>query len=498
MTNGTAAALEAFCNTTLDEHLARRAHADAGALARDLFQRAARRVPAYRSFLRDAGLDPASVSTLEDFQRVPTVDKETYLRRHALPELCWDGSLDGSDTIAFSSGSTGAPFYFPRSARHELEVAWRFEQVFRDSFGADRRSTLAVVCFPLGTWVGGMFTAACLRFLAAKGYPLLVVTPGNQPSEILRAVGELGPLYQQVVLLGYPPFLKDVVDAGTAQGLDWSRHAVRFVMAGEVVSEAWRDIVLERTGGVDALCASASLYGTADAGVLGNETPLAIGIRRLAAERSDFAQALFGDKRLPTLVQYEPTSRFFEQVDERLVFTGEGGGIPLVRYAIGDRGGVISYAEMLERVRAWGLDPLAAVRTSAAPVREQPFVWVFGRSHHAVSIYGANVFVEMVRLGLERADVREQVSGKFVMEVVEDAVGDKELTVDVELARGVHPDGVDVPRIAHAVRDEVLAASGEFAAYVPRARQTPRVRVWPHAHPDHFPVGVKHRYVRGG
>ena len=53
-------------------------------------------------------------------------------------------------------------------------VAVRFEQVFHDSFEADRRRTLAVVCFALGTWVGGMFTAACCRHLAAKGYPITV------------------------------------------------------------------------------------------------------------------------------------------------------------------------------------------------------------------------------------------------------------------------------------------------------------------------------------
>jgi phenylacetate-CoA ligase len=238
---------------------------------------------------------------------------------------------------------------------------WRFEQVFRDAFEAHRRSTLPVVCFPLGTWVGGMFTAACCRLLATKGYPLLVVTPGNQPPDILRAVTELGPLYQRVVLLGYPPFLKDVIDAGLALGVEWPRHHIRLVMAGEVVSEAWRDIVCERTGSPDLLTASASLYGTADAGVLGNETPLAIAIRRFTAERPDVGEALFGARRLPTLVQYDPVSRFFEQVGDRLVFTGEGGGMPLVRYAIGDTGGVIPFAEMVERMSAFGFDALRAV-----------------------------------------------------------------------------------------------------------------------------------------
>jgi phenylacetate-coenzyme A ligase PaaK-like adenylate-forming protein len=55
-----------------------------------------------------------------------------------------------------------------------------------------------------------------------------------------------------------------------------------------------------------------SLYGTADAGVLGNETPKSALIRRFLAARPDLARELFGESRLPTLVQYDPTSRFFE------------------------------------------------------------------------------------------------------------------------------------------------------------------------------------------
>jgi phenylacetate-CoA ligase len=516
-----------FYSTSLDDHLAANARLDPAHSALHLFHRAAARVPAYRALLASQRIDPARIHSIDDFRALPLIDKDAYLRAHPLPDLCWDGSLDGAETIAVSSGSTGTPFFFPRGVRNELEVVWRFEQVFRDSFQAHERSTLAVVCFPLGTWVGGMFTAACLRLLAQKGYPLLVVTPGNQPPEIFRAVLDLGPLYEQVVLLGYPPFLKDVIDGGITHGIDWSRYAIKLVMAGEVVTESWRDIVMQRAGGAqgsspekgsstldrssarEMLFGSASLYGTADAGVLGNETALSIAIRRFTRDDPQAAEALFGQRRLPTLVQYDPMSRYFETVGERLVFTGDAGTIPLIRYAIGDTGGVIPFREMMDRLQAMGFDAVGAVaaspdaprsdggKSSVPPIRELPFVYVFGRAHHAVSLYGANVFVEMVRLGLERAEVREQVSGKFVMEAVEDAKGDRALELDVELARGVSPADADASVIARVVREEVARASGEFASYVPRERQSPIVRVWTHGDPRHFPVGVKHKYVRG-
>src|SRR5690606_15906524 len=150
----------------------------------------------------------------------------------------------------------------------ELSVAVRFEQVFHDSFAADTKPTLAVVCFALGTWVGGMFTIACCRYLAAKGYPITVVTPGNNRDEILRIVRNLAPQFAQTVLLGYPPFLKDVIDHGRATGLDWTPFDLKLVTAGEVFSEEWRNLVCERAGIADPRYGTASLYGTADAGVL--------------------------------------------------------------------------------------------------------------------------------------------------------------------------------------------------------------------------------------
>nr|BFE80966.1 hypothetical protein GCM10020093_035670 [Planobispora longispora] len=100
-------------------------------------------------------------------------------------------------------------------------IADRFEEVFRDAFAARGRRTLAVVCFALGTWVGGLFTIACCRHLAERGYPLTVVAPGSDRREILRVIPELAPHFDQVVLLGYPPFLKDVIDAGVAAGVPW-------------------------------------------------------------------------------------------------------------------------------------------------------------------------------------------------------------------------------------------------------------------------------------
>jgi phenylacetate-CoA ligase len=453
-----------------------------------LFHDAARTVPAYADFLRGHGIDPGTVRTPADFAALPLLSKETYQRRYPLPQLCRGGRLDGADMVAVSSGSSGQPTVWPRTVLDELPVAARFEQVFRDSFAADRRRTLVVVCFALGTWVGGMYTTACCRHLAAKGYPITVATPGNDLTEILRVVPELAPYFDQTVLAGYPPFVKHVIDTGLARGVDWAGYGVRLLLAGEVFSEQWRDLMGQRAGMTRPCHDSASLYGTADAGVLGTETPLSIAIRRFLAENPSVAMALFGAARLPTLVQYDPAVRYFETHEGTLLFTGDG-TTPLIRYHIADEGGLVGYDEMLRFCREHGFEP-------PADGPALPFGYVFGRSLFTVSYYGANVYPENVTVGLEQPGISDWVTGKFVLGVAEDADHDRYLSVVVELAPGQHPDRVRQSAVAESIRAHLCRLNSEFAHYVPAAAQTPRVELRQTGDPAWFPPGAKHRYTR--
>src|SRR5580704_5522068 len=450
----------------------------------ELFHRVAASVPAYRAFLREHGVDPGEVRTFADFERLPLLTKENYHLRYPLPDLCRQGRLDGCDMIAVSSGSTGQPTIWPRSVTDELAVAARFEQVFADSFAAGERTTLAVVCFPLGTWVGGLYTLACTRHLAAKGYPITVVAPGNNKAEILRVIPELAAYCDQTVLLGYPPFVKDVIDTGIAAGLDWTRYAVKLVLAGEVFSEEWRDLVGRRAGMRSPCYDSASLYGTADAGVLGTETPLSVCIRRFLAVRPEAAGELFGEARLPTLVQYDPGSRFFEVRDGTLLFSADN-GIPLLRYHIADEGGLIGYQDMLAFCGRHGFDPVAELGPGARGVRPQPFAWVFGRSHFTVSYFGANVYPENVTVGLEAPGVCEWVTGKFVMTVERDADENESLAVVVELSPGEAPSEARRAGAAASIEAALLRLNGELGSYVPAERRTPRVTLVPSGDPAH-------------
>ena len=460
-----------------------------------LFHTVSQTVPAYRAFLAAHNIALQEINSLGDFRRLPLMTKQNYMHAYSLEKRCRDGALSRCDMLAVSSGSTGMPMIWPRSVIHELDIAYRFEQLFH-VFRADQRPTLAVVCFAMGSWVGGMFTAACCRHLAAKGYPITTVTPGNKKDEILRVVKELGPHYAQIVLLGYPPYIKDIIDSGRAEGIIWSRYQPRLVFAGEVFSEEWRELVCERIGATDPAVATASLYGTADGGVLGNETPLSIRIRKFFATRPDLARDVFGESRLPTLVQYDPLSRYFEVHNGTLVVSGDN-GVPLVRYHIADKGGIFSYAEMTRIVAdASGDQGREILRNDERGVWDLPFAYLFGRADFTVSYFGANVYPENISVGLEQAAVRDWVSGKFVLQVVETTDRNEALSLVVELLPEIGADKAKSDAIAEAVVIQLRRLNSEFSNYVPAEYQRLLITLKSHGDPEWFPVGVKHRYTR--
>lgn len=485
-----------FISTPLDMLLAEHQAINPEDKILSLFHRCAAEVPAYRQFLEARAVKPAEISTFAAFRELPLMGKADYMQAYPLPERCLGGSLRGSDRVAVSSGSTGQPTFWPRSVSLELDVALRFEQVFCDSFRVHERSTLAVVCFALGNWVGGLYTTSCCWHLARKSYPLMVATPGNNKAEIFRVVRELAPHFEQTVLLGYPPFIKDVIDAGAAEGINWASYNPKLVFAGEVFSEEWRSLMRQRIGSVSPCHDSASLYGTADGGVLGNETPLSIAIRRWLADHPEAARSLFGESRLPTLVQYDPASRFFEMHEGTLVVSGEN-SVPLVRYHIADKGGVLSYDEMWNFLQEQGVQSLVelGLNKNFQP-RNLPFVYVFGRADFTVSYYGANIYPENVTVGLEQPEIMALVTGKFVLETQETEHGDKYLHIAVELLPGIEPEEAMTPVIATSIRAQLLRLNSEFANYTPAERQLPRITLHAFADSEYFPAGVKHRYTR--
>ena len=95
-----------------------------------------------------------------------------------------------------------------------------------------------------------------------------MIAPGIDVATILENIADLGPCYEQIVLVGYPPFLKDVLDQAPSPV---TSKDLRILMAGREHLEAWRDYILKRIGKEGKADHACLIYGTADAGIMGHK-----------------------------------------------------------------------------------------------------------------------------------------------------------------------------------------------------------------------------------
>lgn len=460
-----------------------------------LFHAAAERVPAYKSFLKKHRIRPGTIRTFQDFSKLPLVDKDTYLRAYPLEQLCWDGKLPRSQIISVSSGSSGQPFFWPRGQILDMETTLEHELFLTSMFQIDRKSTLCVICFAMGMYVAGPITLNSILQLGRKGYPITAVTPGYSPNDVLAVIPDLAPRYDQVILAGYPPYIKEILDQGTQQGINWSSLDLKFLLAGEGFNESWRNYVAELAGRQDPVTDFVNLYGSADAAVLAHETPASIVIRRLVADNNGARQDLFGRDRLPSFLQYYPEHKYFETVGDELIFTTPG-GIPLIRYNIHDSGGILNRRTITERVPE--LDQVLTQLDRRRQYWHLPFVYVFGKSDQTAILYGANVYPENIRQALEHRHIRHRYTGKIIMYVAPDENKDQRLHIEVECAAKTRPSKYLTDQLTRQLLATLLEVNSEYRV-VHRGigkRTIPIVHLFPFGEGRFHAKTVKHAWAR--
>ncbi|MCX2966870.1 phenylacetate--CoA ligase family protein [Gordonia aquimaris] len=423
----------------------------------ELARRAAKRVPAYNKLLTANGVDSDAIDEAS-FHALPPMTKAGYLKAYDQPELVWDADLGRVVNWSASSGSSGMPTYFPRS-RKSLYDSIRFhEQILRDTFHAHERTTLAVNTFAMGTWIAGSYTLMALNGANDLEIPVSVISPGIEIDDAVRALTELAPNYEQVVITGYPPHVKDVLDRLAADAPAALSQDIKLLLAGELITETWRDHLLKRIGKPNDPASIVLIYGTADAGLMGFETALSIAIRRAAEHDPNLRGALFDEDvtHLPTFVEYDPVARYVEtDEDGCLLFTLDT-TLPLVRYRIKDEGELYDGSTMRDVLEAYGHDELAQ------RVTDNHFLALYGRPDVAVTFYAVNIFFHNVQPVVEDPRVADALSGYFHMPHPENADLSMTLRIMFELKNGVAETESLRETLAQIAYEELRHSNGEY------------------------------------
>ena len=453
-------------------------------------EQARRRVPAYRTLLARSGWrDDPSLSPAERMRLLPTMDKGTYIKIFSTEERCLDGRIHMTGTtIDESSGSSGTPFNWVRSAEELQDVHRKFSQFGWYFFGKD---VITLNGFSMGAWATGVNAGEAMR---RNG---IVKSTGPDLEKILRTLEFFGPQYPYVIT-GYPPFLKHLVDESEKRGFDWQRYRIYGVAGGEGMSEGLRAYLERRFINVY------SGYGASDIDIgVAGEMPITVWIRRQVAANPALQRALFGDDpRLPMLFQYSPLDYYIEtNEDGELIITVNRLKVlsPRIRYNIHDAGGVIPFDRMLAVLREFGLDPLPACDRREQPVFHIPFLYLFGRSDSTVSYMGANIYPEDIEQGLFAASEDARRLGAFCLELLDLGGGEQRVCVHVEALDGVTYDDAFAGRLRERVLNRLLATNLDFRSSVEEDASAREIIVRLHA-PGQGPFAmnngrIKRRYI---
>ncbi len=451
-------------------------------MALDLFYKAAREVPAYKDFLKKNKVNADKVKTIKDFSHLPTTDKQNYIQKYTLASRSFGGNLNTAKIIASSSGTKGTPNYWPRTHIQEEEARFTHELLFRNLYQIHKVSTLVVIGFPMGVYVSGLATTLPIWSLS-HNYNLSIVSAGNNKLEFLKAVKNLANNFEQMIFIGHPFFLKDVLETGTAEGMNWKKYKINLMFCSEGFSEVWRDHVLAEAGGQKQV--AFNTYGSSEMLLMAYETPDSINIKK-QLEDSALESELLGTSELFNFFQYNPTLRYIEEKNSELLFTSLSGQ-PLIRFNLHDKGKIVSHREVKK-----------ALPSQKNPHWNLPYLALFGRSDYAVVFYAANIYPQHIHKALNQKFFLKHLTGKFCLSKGYLKNLDEYLEIHIELKYKSQNHNL----LARKLKDEVVkhlkTVNAEYKFLTENLQKDliPRVKLWPYGHERYFKPGLKPRYIQ--
>lgn len=439
--------------------------------------RACRQVPAYWRHLVVHGVTGAL-----RLAGLPETDKAGYIHANRLEDLCRRGRLPRRGVVLDeSSGSSGPPTSWARGRAERRAVAHMLRATFLRSIGTE--PVVVVNAFSLGAWATGLNATMALTDICR------IKSTGPDRDKVINTIVGLGRDYRYVVL-GYPPFLKDLADDPR---INLTTYDVIAGFGGEGLSENMRTYLLRSYRKV------IGSYGASDLEInIAAETEFTTALRReLIANHALRAALTPADLGVvPMIFQYNPLEYVIETNDqgELVVTVCRAANLsPRIRYNIGDVGHVVRMPDLQRVLRTHGAAHLLKVRSL-----DLPLLFHYGRADASLDYYGAVVSPDGLREALYAEPSLAGWMREFRLISFEDRHATKQLVFAVELQPGRSPDGLDASVLGAAVVRHLGARNRDFAnAYrvaAPYAR--PRLRLYPAGTGPFAGAGaLKYRYV---
>ena len=259
---------------------------------------------------------------------------------------------------------------------------------------------------------------------------------------------------RQVIIAGYPPFLKDLTAYAKEQDYNFADFSAIGVVGGQAISEAMRDQLISH--GFNQIYSS---YGASDLDInLGVETEYEIDVRKAMEQHPQIAKELFGaNKGLPMVFHYDPMNYHVEcDNEDNLLFTctREDRSSPRIRYDLGDKGRVYASSDVQAVLAKFGI--------FQKPKTNLPLMFVWGRDSTVV-FNGANLAFTELERAITDDETLERIVLKKAFYSYYDAEGAEKLEIWLELNENEElPDEEHLKEYSHSVLNKLVNLNQDF------------------------------------
>lgn len=431
-------------------------------LACESFREAQKGTPAYQDFAK---------GKIKHFHSIPITTKENYIKKYTQDQgelsLYKNGKLPKGVKKDTSTGTSGQPTSWYRGPKEMESINSSVALSVKAAIG--NKPYYLINGFALGPWATGVTIATA----GAADSNATVCNIGFDTKLIYQAIKDaikVVPKNHPIVIAGYPPHLKEVVDLATEENFPLHEHNIVGVVGGESLSENQRKLINaqpNRTG--FRKCYSA--YGASDLDVtIGYETDFAIELRNALHNNSWLAKELLGENEfVPMIFPYDPLNYQIETDEEQnLIFTCVRGDriSPRVRYNLGDRGKIMPLSDVLATLKKHGITLKSPHETHL------PLLFVWGREGSQITIDGANIAPENLEDALRDQELLKGVYRYGFLQYEEEGNAVTEILIEAEDSAKIDPNDFH-KKVIHGLKNY----NQEFNKLMGEKPNPPRLRI---------------------
>ena len=414
-----------------------------------VFEHARKSVPAYKEFLKEHQFKKLKMRGWEpDLTMIPSTDKESYIKKYSIESRCVYGSIPRAGVmIDESSGTSGSPNNWVRGQQERLAVKKALQIALHHIVGD--KQVFILNAFALGPWATGMNVSMSFVDVA------VLKSVGPDVKKIENTLNAFGPKYQYVIM-GYPPFLKSLIDTAA---VDWAKYNIILVFGGEGMSEGMRQYlgrVFKKVYGS---------YGASDLEInIAAENDFTIALRQLILKNKNIEQKLVRvqSKVPPMIFQYNPLDYYIEtneQGELMVTLCRDSNVSPKVRYNIHDIGHVIRFPELKKVLSEFNMK----VEDVGPALSDLPLLFHYGRSDMAAAFFGCKITpLDIEEIVYNMPELASEINS-FSLITYEDGKVNKKLVLAIEFSKGKQiPPAEKTQQLTHDIFEKLKTVNQDY------------------------------------